>query len=383
MHNMAQALAQRLHSSSSSRGGVGRTCIICLGDEVESAENALLYDVCDCKSTAVHRNCLEVLLNSARRRRMPFARRMRCDVCLHAYAIHYRLATIEPLASGMFPMDIVHRQPAYVRKFDAAIALSLGVALFAKVILTLSGPQMVWPIYGIVTLFASLVASHAVNLRLRLDVEMVANGELARERPVDPLTLPDDAFYERVFTRERASLTARSTSEAHLCALEQIIRYSSSTQLLVLVTAEMAAGSRRVLSPRECEQMHEFAPRPPWDGEIIHAAGAVSGAASDAEGVQTPRLTPCGTTACAPPPPVGRAAASSCGERVQSSASARAPSVRRAHSLATRGAYFVVERSSRRVTSQGVEESGRDRTLRSSRDDELLLPTAVACHVTR
>jgi hypothetical protein len=206
-----------------------------LDEDVEEGD-ALLYGICDCKATAVHHNCLEKLVNSKRRRRLPLEQRTACDVCLHPYAIRYETVSVEPLATA--PELAVYRQPVYVRNPHAAMVVAFGLALAFKAITSFAGPRLVFVILGAFTLVILACVAHAASNRVRL--------RLRRDQPtaVDPLTLDDEAFYSRIFVDERAALearAARATAEPP----------SSRAQTLILISDERLSGTRRRLASKE------------------------------------------------------------------------------------------------------------------------------------
>lgn len=68
------------------RFGNGEQCYICFDDEAP----LLVGTICQCRTLAVHRSCLEAYLNTNdQKRKLPIDQRLRCSVCRQRYKLGY------------------------------------------------------------------------------------------------------------------------------------------------------------------------------------------------------------------------------------------------------------------------------------------------------
>lgn len=223
------------HSVGASSHGAGRCCLICLDDDIEE-NDYLLYGICDCRATAVHRSCLEKLINSRRRRRQPLEQRLQCDVCLHPYAVNVKTAYIVP--SDIAPPRPIYRQPLVVRNQQVQIAASCLFSLLLQCIFSFASPRLTFVLLGMLALVLMIYSAHTTANSRSVRLILPPRGD-EPVQPVDPLSLDDEAFYARVFVAERQTYLAQS--EEPLPTSPEAQR----AEQLLLISDERVPGTRR------------------------------------------------------------------------------------------------------------------------------------------
>ncbi|KAG8458561.1 hypothetical protein KFE25_003096 [Diacronema lutheri] len=228
--------------ASVSSHGAGRCCLVCLDEDVEP-DDALLYEICDCKATAVHRICLEKLVNSRRRRALPLDTRLRCDVCLHPYAVEHESAFIEPIAQEA--AEPVYRQPIVIKSMEAQILAAGLFALSLECITSFSAPRLKFAAFGLLALVLIGYAAHLTAQSRSFRLIVLPDGGDASRPLVCPLSLDDEAFYAQVFVANRHMYATQARARAHDHAGADAPLRSARAQELVLICDVSVAGTRR------------------------------------------------------------------------------------------------------------------------------------------
>ncbi|KAG8466846.1 hypothetical protein KFE25_008225 [Diacronema lutheri] len=163
-------------------------CVICLDEEAAAGGDPMLTNLCACKTTGMHRECLSRLINSRARRKLALADRTRCPVCNEPLRA--------PLACTAMAQPARPAPPrSYAMGFAVGLALLFGAQLFAKIF----GSQLVFLSGALVAAIALIVAA----LRARKPAPVA----LTREHELD-----EETFYTRVVQVHRASLATRRLS---------------------------------------------------------------------------------------------------------------------------------------------------------------------------
>lgn len=224
------------HSASmggASSHGAGRSCLICLDEDIEHGD-FLLYNICKCRATAVHRSCLEQFVNSRRRRQRPLEQRIRCDICLQPYAVSYDTALITPLAAEAPPT--VYRQPLLVKNMQVQLTASGLLALVLLCVARFIEPRFTIAVYSMLLLVLMIYIAHAAATAR--DVRLILRVA-GRAMPRDPLTLDDEAFFAQVLVADR---------HAYLAQLERsppADEAPEGMQRLILINDARLAGTKR------------------------------------------------------------------------------------------------------------------------------------------
>lgn len=172
-------------------------CIVCLEDSEASASNRLLRRICTCRQSAIHYECLEKLLNSRARRRLPLDERMRCAVCLTTYDVPFdALLLCESKPSRDTANTLLRRHIPAIR----AVALVVCFASFMAF-----GVQLLRAQAGARVAYVMVVVAVVVIL-----VALIVNAWKPKEQPPrlsdEALRgMDDETFWSAVVVPERGS----------------------------------------------------------------------------------------------------------------------------------------------------------------------------------
>jgi hypothetical protein len=170
-------------------------CLVCL-EEDDVADGDMLHDICACKTTAIHRVCLEKLVNSRRRRRLSIEERMACPVCTRRFTVPHERTLLTQHAGGFARPN----RRGVARTLSTAIALSFLVSFSARVIATTIGRQLVL-LFLTFLMFGFLFYVVYGGTRCR---PRARPGEA--DAPPDPDELDDEQFYTQVVLAHAADL---------------------------------------------------------------------------------------------------------------------------------------------------------------------------------
>mmetsp|Transcript_10251 Transcript_10251/g.30284 ORF Transcript_10251/g.30284 Transcript_10251/m.30284 type:complete len:389 (-) Transcript_10251:230-1396(-) len=174
-------------------------CLICLEDEVTEGEH-MFHDICACKNTAIHRTCLEKLVNSRRRRKLELDERLACPVCTRQYKVPYERTLIARQEEDWVPEGRGRGNPSAARSLASALLLSFAAAFGVRVLVETLGQQVA---FLIVTIFVFAFMFYIVYGTKR---------HRRRRAADDPEDLDDEQFYTDIVGSHRDQLGAAAAA---------------------------------------------------------------------------------------------------------------------------------------------------------------------------
>lgn len=182
-------------------GGGGTTatadvaCVICLDEEVADGD-AMLTDMCACKTTGMHQSCCARLLNSRRRRKLAMAERTACPVCSELLQLPFEFTTIaDPDAAGGDNVAGAGRSRfGTMRSIGSCMAIAFGLAFGVRLLTELLDSQVAFLVMML------LVISYLIVVVYSRKRSEAAQPRADEEDAVDD----DDEFFQIVDLHRRS-----------------------------------------------------------------------------------------------------------------------------------------------------------------------------------
>ncbi|KAJ1621817.1 hypothetical protein T492DRAFT_1066719 [Pavlovales sp. CCMP2436] len=162
------------------------SCFVCMEDG-----GAPLSNICGCTTSAIHRACLEKLVNSAGARGKPLEDRIRCAICTSPYTCGFTPYVIAPPRPGLFARLTKSK---CLKRFSTPPCFGFLILVMVLVLNMLLGRQAL-TLYIFIAIAVLALLSFTISSRLRR----------RRGRP-DPQVLDDNLYYDRVVAQARSEV---------------------------------------------------------------------------------------------------------------------------------------------------------------------------------
>mmetsp|Transcript_41161 Transcript_41161/g.95347 ORF Transcript_41161/g.95347 Transcript_41161/m.95347 type:complete len:358 (+) Transcript_41161:34-1107(+) len=201
------------------RDDVADWCFICMDEQERGSGDRLMSNVCKCKTTLIHRSCLEKLANSKRRRPLSLDERLECPTCKSPWRV--------PIMATFIKAEV----SPYRRSSSMKVVFGLGF-----VVVCLMFGRRLPPVFtnvvkmsifavGLVMMFvAAIVLFVAYRLECRWRAQL----------PPDPEKLDDDRYHDLITCNHRAHLNAYKLTAP---ALEKAMCSQERWRVVLLVDA--------------------------------------------------------------------------------------------------------------------------------------------------
>mmetsp|Transcript_5588 Transcript_5588/g.14281 ORF Transcript_5588/g.14281 Transcript_5588/m.14281 type:complete len:344 (-) Transcript_5588:144-1175(-) len=178
-------------------------CVVCLEDCETRLDNPLLMRICGCTRSAIHRECLEKLVNSRVRRRLPLHERMRCAVCLHSYEMRFKASVLENEPSSP-PLCSIRNAPPAFRTLIVLLAFAYFMAFGVESLGSVAGESAAYGLL-IVIVLASVLCLITNSWRRTNGAADIYSDELIKR-------MDDDTFWTKVVQTQRGSKVNREVT---------------------------------------------------------------------------------------------------------------------------------------------------------------------------